>query len=195
MPSARDLFKGDEPQRAGKFFEALDKFQRAEQVIHALTNVLRIECQGHDGASGRGGGVVPAGHALAHAGLGAGKTPGSIESGASGAASNTTSFGAVVGVIANPDRVSFFGEVGLQGRWYSLTWTDSSGGQSANYSGAELLLGMGLWLPVGHTFRLLPELTGGLGSFNPPSNASGATNSAGHGFIMLGVGGLFNIDL
>ena len=133
---------------------------------------------------------------LEHAGLAAGKTPQSIDGGASGAASNTTSFGAVVGVIANPDRVSFFGEAGLQGRWYTLTWNDTTGGsQSANYSGAELLLGMGLWLPVGHTFRLLPELTAGLGSFNPPSNASGNTNSAGHGFIMLGVGGLFNIDL
>src|SRR5579883_3090052 len=45
--AARDLFKqGDELQRAGKFSEALDKFQRAEQVIHAPTNVLRIaECQ------------------------------------------------------------------------------------------------------------------------------------------------------
>ena len=45
--AARDLFKqGDELQRAGKFAEALDKFQRAEQVIQAPTNVLRVaECQ------------------------------------------------------------------------------------------------------------------------------------------------------
>ena len=45
--AARDLFKqGDELQRAGKYADALDKFQRAQQVFQAPTNVLRIaECQ------------------------------------------------------------------------------------------------------------------------------------------------------
>ncbi len=45
--AARDLFKqGDELQRAGHFAEALDKFQRAEQVFAAPTNKLRIaECE------------------------------------------------------------------------------------------------------------------------------------------------------
>ncbi len=45
--AARDLFKeGDGLQRAGKFADALDKFQRAERVYGAPTNVLRIaECQ------------------------------------------------------------------------------------------------------------------------------------------------------
>src|ERR1700691_20763 len=44
--AARQLFKeGDELQRAGKFTEALDKFQRAQQAFSAPTNVLRIaEC-------------------------------------------------------------------------------------------------------------------------------------------------------
>src|SRR5579862_8974161 len=43
---ARELFKeGDQLQRAGHFAEALDKFQRAQQVFAAPTNVLRIaEC-------------------------------------------------------------------------------------------------------------------------------------------------------
>ena len=41
--AARDLFRqGDELQRAGHFAEALDKFQRAEQVFAAPTNELRI---------------------------------------------------------------------------------------------------------------------------------------------------------
>src|SRR5579863_3165041 len=45
--AARQLFKeGDELQRAGKFTEALDKFQRAQEVFSAPTNVLRIaECE------------------------------------------------------------------------------------------------------------------------------------------------------
>src|ERR1700735_2616047 len=44
--AARQLFhEGDELQRAGKFVEALDKFQRAQQVFSAPTNMLRIaEC-------------------------------------------------------------------------------------------------------------------------------------------------------
>jgi hypothetical protein len=49
---ARDLFKaGDQLQRSGQFADALDKFQRAQQVFPAPTNVLRIaEC---DAALGR----------------------------------------------------------------------------------------------------------------------------------------------
>jgi tetratricopeptide (TPR) repeat protein len=50
--AARELFRqGDELQRASKFPEALDKFQRAQQVYAAPTNLLRIaEC---DAALGR----------------------------------------------------------------------------------------------------------------------------------------------
>lgn len=45
--AARELFRqGDELQRAGHFADALDKFQRAEQVFAAPTNELRIaECE------------------------------------------------------------------------------------------------------------------------------------------------------
>jgi len=131
---------------------------------------------------------------IEHASLATGKTAANVDPAATGLTSNTTSLGVVVGFIANPDRASFFGEVGAQARWYSLSWQDSAGSQSATYSGAELLLGIGLWLPAGHVFRLLPEVTAGIGSFNPPSS-SGSTESAGHAFVMLGVGGLFNIDL
>jgi hypothetical protein len=131
-----------------------------------------------------------------HAGLGAGKNPSSVDQSAQALSSNTTALGLVVGIIANPDRVSFFGEIGAQARWYSLSWTNPQGNQSASYSGGELLLGMGLWIPAGHTFRLLPEVTGGVGAFSPPTgSASGDTSSPGHGFVMLGIGGLFNIDL
>src|SRR6185312_10843599 len=50
--SARELFKqGDSLQREGKFADALDKFQRAQQVFAAPTNLLRMaEC---DAALGR----------------------------------------------------------------------------------------------------------------------------------------------
>jgi hypothetical protein len=50
--AARELFRqGDELQRASKFVDALDRFQRAQQVFSAPTNLLRIaEC---DAALGR----------------------------------------------------------------------------------------------------------------------------------------------
>jgi len=50
--AARELFRqGDELQRESRFAEALDKFQRAQQVFAAPTNLLRIaEC---DAALGR----------------------------------------------------------------------------------------------------------------------------------------------
>jgi hypothetical protein len=114
--------------------------------------------------------------------------------GASALSSNTTSFGGVFGFIANPDRVSFFGEIGVQGRWYSLSYNAAGSQQSASYSAPELLLGLGIWIPAGHTLRLLPEVTAGLGSFNLPNDPNN-TNTPGHGFVMLGLGGFFNIDL
>jgi hypothetical protein len=132
-----------------------------------------------------------------HASLGAGTNPSRIEQTATGMTTSNTSAGVVLGYVVNPDRVSFFGEVGLQGRWYKLSWNDPSS-QSASYSTGELLLGMGIWIPAGRVLRLLPEATIALGDFSTPSTggtASGTSNSAspGHAFVMLGLAGMFNI--
>jgi hypothetical protein len=150
------------------------------------------------------GGVCVARHwilglTLEHAGLGAGKTPADLAPAARALSSNTTALGAVLGFVVNPDRASFFGEVGVQYRWYTLSWNEPAGPQSANYGGGELLLGVGLWLPAGRTVRFLPEVTAGLGAFGPPDtgagNAGSGAGTAGHGFVMLGLAGLFNVDL
>jgi hypothetical protein len=138
---------------------------------------------------------------LEHAGLGAGRDATQIQPGASQPSSNTTAAGAVLGLIVNPDRASFFGEIGVQGRWLTESWVDSLGqAQSANYNGVELLLGAGIWIPVGSSVRLLPLATVGLGTFTTP-NSGGATTTAnqpsppGHAFFMLGLGGYYNADL
>jgi hypothetical protein len=130
---------------------------------------------------------------LEHAALGAGKDPSYIDASAGSVSSNTTTAGVTLGFVVNPDRVSFLGELGLQGRWYTLSWTDNTGAESANYFSPELLLGMGLWIPAGHVFRLVPEITAGLGSFSPPNGVQGDT--AGHGFVMIGLAGLFSVGL
>ena len=160
---------------------------RGAGFAYALDAGVRFARQWHIGVT------------LEHAGLGAGKTPTDLEAGAQALSSNTTAAGAVLGFVVNPDRASFFGEVGVEARWYTLSWTDSSGPQSARYSNGELLLGVGLWLPAGRTVRFMPELTAGLGVFGPPdtgaSTAGGSDASAGHGFVMLGLAGLFNVNL
>jgi hypothetical protein len=135
-----------------------------------------------------------------HSGLGAGRDASVLQAGAQSVSSNTTAAGIVLGLIVNPERVSFFGQVGAQGRWYSINWVDGGGNQqSSSYNGAELLLGVGVWVPVGRSFRLLPEATASIGTFTPPNvSSSGTSNNAsgvGHAFFMLGVGGYFNVDL
>ncbi|HEY8086523.1 MAG TPA: hypothetical protein VIF09_01720 [Polyangiaceae bacterium] len=138
---------------------------------------------------------------LEHAGLGAGNNPGAIGNGSGQVSSNTTAAGVVIGIIANPDRVSFYGELGVQGRWYDLTFTDVSGKHTASYAAGEALLGLGVWIPVGRSVRLLPEVTASLGAFGAPTlggatpSSSTTSDSPGHGFVMLGLAGFYNLDL
>ncbi|HEY1694647.1 MAG TPA: hypothetical protein VGG39_20895 [Polyangiaceae bacterium] len=139
-----------------------------------------------------------------HAILGQGHDPSAVGAASGSLSSNTTTAGAVIGLIVNPDRTSFFGELGAQYRWYDVTYSAAGGTKvPASYSAGEFLMGLGIWIPIGHSFRLLPEATAGLGAFGPP-NVSGNPNltssattseSPGHGFVMLGVAGFYNIDL
>ncbi len=111
------------------------------------------------------------------------------------AQSHSETFGLDFAFIVNPDRVSFYGTLGLQTRIYTLSATNIP---SETYTSGELLAGVGIWIPIGHWFRLLPELTGGFGSFGTPGSISGTTNGygeAGHGFFTLGLVGYYNIDL
>ncbi len=127
---------------------------------------------------------------LEHASLATGKTPSVVNSDGS-LTSDTTSFGLVGAFIANAEKPSFYGEVGLQSRWYNFS---SSAISTQSYSSGEVLLGVGLWLPLGHHFRLLPLATVGLGSFTPPG-MDASSGGSGHAFVMLGVEGLTNFDL
>jgi hypothetical protein len=138
------------------------------------------------------------GMTLEHAGLGANKDAGT-KLGGTNVNSDTSALGLVLGLIVNPDKVSFFGEVGVQERWYGFSYFDGNGQKQSNsYSSGEVLLGAGIWVPIGRSVRLLPEATLALGTFNPPDQSgtsSNSTGSTGHLFFMLGVGGFYNIDL
>jgi hypothetical protein len=110
------------------------------------------------------------------------------------AQSHSDTFGLDFAFIVNPDRVSFYATLGLQTRIYTLA---ASGINTETYTSGELLAGVGLWIPIGHWFRLLPELTGGFGSFGVPGdvNNTNGLGEAGHGFFTLGLVGYYNIDL
>jgi hypothetical protein len=129
---------------------------------------------------------------LEHAELGHGDLT-ALPNNVSDASASTTLLGAAIGFIGNPDRPSFYGELGVANRWLDVSETTSTGPLNWNFSSAELTLGAGLWLPVGPSVRLLPEVTLGLGSFDPPGGASGSAE--GHSFVMLGMAGYYNLDL
>ncbi len=101
---------------------------------------------------------------------------------------DTTLAALVLALIANPDRVSFYGEVGLGSRWFHYTLAGGAGG-TVRQAG-EFSLGTGVWIPIGRSFRLLPKATLGLGGFD---SDDGNTTYA-HVFFMLGTAGFYNAD-
>jgi hypothetical protein len=111
--------------------------------------------------------------------------------------SDATLAALVLALIANPDRTSFYFELGLGNRWYSFTQDNRDGTQSTNrYSAGEGLLGAGVWIPIGRSLRLLPKATLAGGAFSPPGqDTSSGSNNLGHLFFMLGVAGFYNLDL
>jgi hypothetical protein len=114
--------------------------------------------------------------------------------------------GAVFGYVSNPDKTSFYGELGVGYRWFNVDHkrvllVDSS----ETYGGPEFLLGVGIWLKAGRWVRIVPKASLGLGSFTSHSvecNATAATcpvsgdlKSATHTFGFLGITGYYNYDL
>jgi len=173
------------------------------------TSVGFGDVSGNGFAYGLDGGVRFArqwyiGLTLEHASLDPGKSVGTATApGITSDSSDTTQLGLELGLIVNPDKTSFLAEVGVAERWYSFSWRDQTNAKQTNsYSSGELSLGAGLWIPLGHALRLVPEATVGLGSFNPPganntssSTSGNSTGSQGHAFFMLGIGGFYNVDL
>jgi hypothetical protein len=130
---------------------------------------------------------------LEHASLASGKNAGAVTTNANpgSLSSDTTALGLVGAFIAIPDRPSFYGEIGLQSRWYNFA-VGNSGTQS--YASGELMIGVGIWLPLGRYFRLIPIGTAGIGTFDTPG-AQTSSGGPGHAFVMLGLEGLYNIEL
>ncbi len=113
--------------------------------------------------------------------------------------SSTTQLGVVIALIGNPDRVSFYGELGLAERWFDVreTSTMTSGEIRKLYEGGEFTLGIGIWIPAGRHFRILPKFTLGLGTLSSGDGSGGPASpyTSFATFGMLGVAGFYNIDL
>jgi hypothetical protein len=112
--------------------------------------------------------------------------------GSTDASGSTTLLGATLGFVTNPDRVSFYGEIGGGSRWLSVSETAGTT-TNTDYNSGELTFGIGLWLPLGRSVRLLPKATLGLGTFSDPSGA-GSGSPQGHTFAMIGLTGFYNLD-
>jgi hypothetical protein len=112
---------------------------------------------------------------------------------ATSADANTTMLGVALGLMANPDRASFYGELGIASRWYNFTVNSV---KSPTYSAGEITLGAGVWIPAGRSFRFLPKVSVGLGAFGVPNSSSTSGNeNPGHAFFMLGLAGYYNANL
>jgi hypothetical protein len=110
-----------------------------------------------------------------------------------GSGSNTTLLALVVGLIVNPDRTSFYGELTLGVRSFGYTSTNDT----PRYTSGELGLGAGVWIAAGRWFRLVPKISFGLGAFGQADSLNDASppTSPGHVFTLLALTGLFNRDL
>lgn len=116
----------------------------------------------------------------------------------SGASANTTLVEVFAAFIANPDRTSFYGQVGVGSRWLSYSgYTNSTSvtnqAPSGDYNSPDFSLGAGLWIPAGRPVRLLPKVTFGIGNFDPPGGGQ-TGKTYGHTFFMLGLAGFYNLD-
>lgn len=100
---------------------------------------------------------------------------------------STTNVDAVLGFIGSPDRFSVLLQGGLGYR------TLAASSSSASLSSPEVLVGAGLWIPIGRSFRLVPRVDTTFGSLSG-SDAFGNNVSYSYGMVTLALGGYYNID-
>ncbi len=129
---------------------------------------------------------------LERSAFGAGHNP-QQSLGVSSISSSATGAGVVGAFMADPDKPSFYFELGLLGRWYSFSSPDFP---TQSYSTAEVMGGVGYWIPLGRWLRVVPLVSGSVGSFAlPDTTASSGQGQQGHAFFLIGAKGFYNIDL
>jgi hypothetical protein len=111
---------------------------------------------------------------------------------AAGTSASTTNLAGTFGVIVNPDRVSALFQVGVGYRWMTV----SSSVASATLTSLEGMFGGGIWIPIGHSVRLVPRLDLGFGSFGVPAGLTGGDSSSQSSYLFanFNLAGYFNLD-
>jgi len=103
---------------------------------------------------------------------------------------------AKMALVANPDRVSFYGDLGLGVRWFGYSVYDNTGvylgGKLSN--DAEFSAGIGVWIPIGPSFRLLPRFSVDVGTYASPPDQDGTQIDYWHVAVMGGLAGLYNLN-
>jgi hypothetical protein len=126
----------------------------------------------------------------------------SLDGSTSNASSNTTYLGVTGAYVVNPDHVSFYVELNLGARWYDVREPGASAATGGDlrklYTAGEGGVGIGVWIPAGRSFRILPRLGFGFAQLSEDTTTSSDTATAGDAkfvtFTTLTVTGLYNLD-
>jgi hypothetical protein len=107
------------------------------------------------------------------------------------ASAKTVGFGFLLSLIANPVRPSFYFEMGGGGRQHLLTVSRDEGSSSTvkseyKFTGPEAVIGMGVWLPAGRYFAIVPKVTLAAGLLNKLECSSDAACPVDDSFLSSG---------
>lgn len=126
---------------------------------------------------------------------------GSPKNASSDYSASTLYYGALLGLLANPDKVSFYGDVSLGYRKLSVSDAGATGKLDSTLGGFELGLDMGVMIPAGPV-RILPKVGINYGQFSSielcRSNTciNGSPDSPGfHTMIFAGLAAYYSLDL
>jgi hypothetical protein len=113
------------------------------------------------------------------------------------ASSSTTYFGVVLAYVVNPDRVSFYIELTLGDRWFDVQEVPAADKPGLFSTGAGGL-GLGIWIPAGRSFRLLPKLSFGFANYSKDTSSATTSvtidESSVSTFTSLTLTGAYNLD-
>ncbi len=113
----------------------------------------------------------------------------------------TLYYAALLGLLANPDKVSFYGDVSLGGRSLSASGSTPAGKAELSASGVELGISMGVMIPAG-PIRILPKIGVNYGTFSSSKtcisnvcSSDDIKNGAGHTMVFAGLAVYYHLDL
>jgi hypothetical protein len=113
-----------------------------------------------------------------------------------GATSWSNDFGTSIGFTTNPEGVGFMLDLKLGYRWYGVQGSAAldmgMGVPDGTYTSVEGGIGMGIWIALGKSLRIVPLADVMVGSLSVPEAGESASS---FGVFFVGVAGYFNVDI